>query len=1501
MLWRRLLIVIILGATVAAPPISHASAATPCNWAQFISDVSVPDGSVFSPGTIFTKTWRLQNIGTCTWTTGYSLVFDSGSQMSGPASVSLTSTVAHGQNVDLSVMLTAPAAPGRYRGFWKLKDASGTSFGIGASATGAFWVDIEVQDSAAVAYDLVTYAPYAQWSSGAGPLPFPGTSGDSRGYALRLDSLTMEDGAFTTRPSLLTFPQNRFDGYIQAVYPEYTVQSGDRFQAAVGCEAGSSCYVNFRLNYVTVSGSTRSFWSRQEMNDGRVYQASVDLSALAGQTVRFELALLALGSPSGDRAIWGAPRIVRAAGSPNPSTAVPPPTFTPSATPFGAPPVINPSACDRAAFVADINVPDGAYFAPGAAFSKTWRLKNSGSCAWTTDYRLLFYTGAQMSGPTTLNLPRNVAPGETIDLTVNLITPPANGEYIGYWVLSNPAGALFALGSDGKMPFWVRINVAGEAAFGSGYDFAANACAAQWRSGAGALPCPGTEGDAAGFVIPQAAPHLEDGSTGTLPGLLTVPQNKFDGYIQGIYPAFTVQPGDRFQTTAGCEFQAPCYVTFRLDYMSPSGEIHNFWSRAEQNEGQFHYVDVDLTPLAGQSVRFTLSLLATGSAAGDRAMWGAPHIFRPASPLTATPSPTATPSDWLTYTSTKYGFEFRYPKGSQIESQNENYAKIQLPFTPGTSLLHKYMELTIADPFDTCRNPLGLGGVQFSGTVTINGITYLKEGATEGAAGNKYEWVGYSTTRGTTCVSMGFVLHSMDPSSFPTPVPPFDKAAESAVFEQIVSTFTWLGPTPTPTATQTPIGGDWLTYTNAKYGFQLRYPPQGQMTSQTDNYAKISLPFTPGTNLREKYLEVQVTENLNPCRTSLVGIVTASETVVINGISFLKETGMDGAAGNFYDWVAYSTLRGSTCISLGFMLHSLDPGALPTEVPQFDKAAESAVFGQIVNTFTWLTPTDTPTPTSTFTPTPTLVSGDWLTYTNARYGFQLKYPREGQIGNQLDNYAKIQLPIQAGTNLKEKYLEIYVAENIDPCQSPLATTSMLQSSETVVINGITYLKQIGGDGATSNIYQWVAYSTARGAACVSLNFVLHSINPGVYETPPPVFNETLEKAVFEQIVSTFAWLTPTDTPTPTTTHSATPTPTGTPPPGPLPDLTVLGMSIGYQNPGCLMPGDPFGLWVRVSNIGQAAATAFMVQVGDAQSPVDGLGAGESVSVLMNAATMGGQLTALVDSASQIAESDETNNSLTQYVPVPTQPLPCTPTPAALSGPYAVIMVNQGGALNVYSDAGAANLVVGSLAWNASGIMGTGATKFADGSEWIQVIRTDGGTGWVDSSYLTEQVSSAAFCGDGGISGMIGQIKQAVDWSDGSTFGSLVSPRHGVRVGYWQHQTVITYAQPNAAGIFKDPTEVNWGAGPSSIPDVGTFAAVVQPDMAEVLDSSYQTACDDPSYASMFPNAWPYPNVHYYAVVKPPTNTFDWKVWLFGFEYVDGRPFLYGTVHFVWDT
>ena len=161
--------------------------------------------------------------------------------------------------------------------------------------------------------------------------------------------------------------------------------------------------------------------------------------------------------------------------------------------------------------------------------------------------------------------------------------------------------------------------------------------------------------------------------------------------------------------------------------------------------------------------------------------------------------------------------------------------------------------------------------------------------------------------------------------------------------------------------------------------------------------------------------------------------------------------------------------------------------------------------------------------TNTLTVNPT--TGNWLTFTNPVYGFQFKYPSQGVIAEgATDVFARIDLSFTAGTNLREKYLEVIVQEFSSPCQSPLASQSMLQTSEMVTLNGIPFLKETGADAGAGNIYQWVAYSTPRDEACISLDFILHSLNPDNYEVPPPVFDYAAETALFDTSVSTFEWL-----------------------------------------------------------------------------------------------------------------------------------------------------------------------------------------------------------------------------------------------------------------------------------------------------------------------------------------------------------------------------------------
>ncbi len=121
------------------------TAVTYCDWVKFIKDVTIPDGTKLSAGEVFTKTWRLQNRGTCTWTPDYMLVFTSGESMGGTTAVRLPGYVAPGQIVDVSVTLTAPASAGTYTGYWMLRNPSGALFGAGNKANEAFYVVVKTK------------------------------------------------------------------------------------------------------------------------------------------------------------------------------------------------------------------------------------------------------------------------------------------------------------------------------------------------------------------------------------------------------------------------------------------------------------------------------------------------------------------------------------------------------------------------------------------------------------------------------------------------------------------------------------------------------------------------------------------------------------------------------------------------------------------------------------------------------------------------------------------------------------------------------------------------------------------------------------------------------------------------------------------------------------------------------------------------------------------------------------------------------------------------------------------------------------------------------------------------------------------------------------------------------------------------------------------------------------------------------------------------------------
>lgn len=340
------------------------------------------------------------------------------------------------------------------------------------------------------------------------------------------------------------------------------------------------------------------------------------LNTAAAQTIQAQQTNIAQTNQAGER------EMTPTATLEPPSEGTPSATSEPSATPSPTPTHTQETACNQAAFVSE-TVPDGTDYDPGETFTKTWTLKNTGSCTWNDEYDVVFVKGDSMDAPAATQLTSgSVAPGQTAQISLDLKAPVAAGTHRGDFKLRNQHGVLFGIGDEEK-PFWVEIDV-----IGTLYDFPKNYCASgvTWKSGAGDLPCPGSVGDADGWVLKIEEPTLETGYKDDEPGLQVRPETVNDGWIKGIFPELSVTEGVVFRAIIGCYDDYDCDVKFKLNYKIDSGSEKTLATWHEVQDDQFNRVEVDLSSLAGETVQFILLVEANGAPDNDRAFWFAPRI-----------------------------------------------------------------------------------------------------------------------------------------------------------------------------------------------------------------------------------------------------------------------------------------------------------------------------------------------------------------------------------------------------------------------------------------------------------------------------------------------------------------------------------------------------------------------------------------------------------------------------------------------------------------------------------------------------------------------------------------------------------------------------------------------------------------------------------------------------------------------------------------------------------
>lgn len=311
-------------------------------------------------------------------------------------------------------------------------------------------------------------------------------------------------------------------------------------------------------------------------------------------------------------------------------TAAVSPSAVVTARPGSATPVPSSAApCDQVSFVRDISFPDGSLLQPGTAFRKTWELKNSGTCAWNSNYTLVFANeGNVMGGVVSQPLVTSgaVQPGDLVQVSVDLKAPAAVGEYKGHWRLRNPAGSDF--GPAGKT-FWVAIQVkAATASF-----IIDSLCSATWKNASDVIACPGKPGDAKGSISRVETPKFSTGYLDNEPAFLMEPQQITDGVIVGEFPAYQLTAAQtQFRTVIACNYNAKnCNAKVKITAQAGSEAEQTLgeWDVQYKNDWIMVRVDLASKSLVGKAVVLRYTVRANGSASQDQILFLSPVFVAP--------------------------------------------------------------------------------------------------------------------------------------------------------------------------------------------------------------------------------------------------------------------------------------------------------------------------------------------------------------------------------------------------------------------------------------------------------------------------------------------------------------------------------------------------------------------------------------------------------------------------------------------------------------------------------------------------------------------------------------------------------------------------------------------------------------------------------------------------------------------------------------------------------
>lgn len=268
------------------------------------------------------------------------------------------------------------------------------------------------------------------------------------------------------------------------------------------------------------------------------------------------------------------------------------------------------TSCYDATVVRHVTIPNGEILRPGTAFTKIWRVKNTGSCTWPITARMVAAKNSGWDGASA-PLGETVRPGDEADFAIDLVAPPGPANYTGAFVIKVDNKTTF--GPSDEDYFYVQITSAD--ATGEIWNFMGtkNICMAQWKVGGSKnLNCPGKFLSDTGFIalLPKKAgnvtypPVMEDDvNYGKV--LWTKPPVSGTGEITGAFPALLIQNGDKIRVEVGClKGYEKCNVTFQVLWQTLGGSKNPLTPEFnEVYDGAVHTLIDD--SISGGSFNFT--------------------------------------------------------------------------------------------------------------------------------------------------------------------------------------------------------------------------------------------------------------------------------------------------------------------------------------------------------------------------------------------------------------------------------------------------------------------------------------------------------------------------------------------------------------------------------------------------------------------------------------------------------------------------------------------------------------------------------------------------------------------------------------------------------------------------------------------------------------------------------------------------------------------------------